>query len=122
MNFYIASRNNINKILHNQKMRFLLLLINLIDVEGFLYVNFVPILVLVFFIVFVIYNYNIYFNFKHACPKCGAVKDISRIRKNKLFKMVGFTDAYRKYLCGKCRYKFYIFNKNIIAKEDTNSI
>ncbi|MFZ4797914.1 MAG: hypothetical protein ACOYMA_10490 [Bacteroidia bacterium] len=100
-------------------MKLLPLIINLIDIEGFLYVNFIPLLLLFSLIVFVIYNYRIYFNYKQACPKCGAVQDISRIKKNKIFKMVGFTDAYRKYSCGKCRYKFYIFNKNIDKTKTT---
>lgn len=93
-------------------MKFQLLIINAIDIEGFLYVNFIPIFLLFILVVLFFYVYNIYFNFNYKCPKCGAVKDISRIKKNKLFKMMGISDTYRKYSCGKCHHKFYIFNKN----------
>ena len=94
-------------------MIFQLLLINAIDIEGFLYVNFLPLFIFFLLSIVVFYNYNTYINFKYKCPKCGAVGDIKRVRKNKFFKRIGFSDSYRKYTCGKCQNKFYIFNKNI---------
>lgn len=97
-------------------MKFSALLINEIDIEGFLYVNFIPVIVVFSLVLFTIFNYKTYFNFKNGCPKCGAQKDLLRIKKNKIFKTVGFTDSYRKYSCGKCHFKFYIFNKNIRHK------
>ena len=94
------------------------LLINAIDIEGFLYVNFIPVLIIFILSTLIILSYSTYINFKYNCPKCGAVNDITRIKKNKLFKKVGFSDAYRKYACGKCHNKFYVYNKNI---ENTKS-
>jgi hypothetical protein len=88
------------------------LLINAIDIEGFLYVNFIPVFILFILTVLFIYSYSIYFNFKYKCPKCGAVNDISRIKKNVIFKLLSIGDTFRKYSCGKCHHKFYIFNKN----------
>lgn len=90
----------------------LLLLLNTNDIEGFLYVNFIPVFVSLVIILLFIFSFSTYFNIKYQCPKCGAVKDISRIRKNKIFKLLRFSDEYRKYSCGKCHKKFYIFNKN----------
>ncbi len=93
-------------------MKFQLLIINTIDIEGFLYVNFISIFYIFILLVLFIYSYKIYFNFKYKCPKCGAINDIKRIKKNKIFKKIGISDSYRKYTCGKCHHKFYIFNKN----------
>jgi DNA-directed RNA polymerase subunit RPC12/RpoP len=90
-----------------------ILLINAIDIEGFLYVNFIPVLIVFILLVLIILGYSTYVNFKYNCPKCGAVNDIKRIKKNIFFKKVGISDAYRKYVCGKCHNKFYIYNKNI---------
>jgi len=98
-----------------------ILLINAIDIEGFLYINFIPVFILFILAVLFIYSYNIYFNFIYKCPKCGAVKDISRIKKNKFFKKLGISDTYRKYACGKCHHKFYIFNKNPDKLDKSNS-
>lgn len=102
----------------NRKMKFEVLVISFVDIEGFLYVNFIPFLIFLSIAIFVVINYRLYFNFKKVCPKCGSSSDISRIKRNPFFKKIGFSEAYKKYTCKKCHYKFYIFNKNIKTKED----
>ncbi len=102
-------------------MKLQLLLINAIDIEGFLYVNFIPVFILSILIGLFIYSYSTYFNFKYKCPKCSAVNDISRIKKNKIFKLLRIGDAYRKYSCGKCHNKFYIYYKNTNKSNKTKT-
>lgn len=106
----------------NKKMYFQLLVISFIDIEGFLYVNFIPFLISLSIVIFLIINYRLYFNFKKSCPKCSSSSDISRIKRNPIFKKIGFSDAYKKYTCKKCHYKFYIYNKNLKTKEEAISI
>ena len=62
------------------------LIINTIDVEGFFISNYKLIFLLVIIIVSVISIYSTYFNTKNICPKCKSVKDLSRIKKNTIFK------------------------------------
>jgi len=93
-------------------MKFQLLLINAIDIEGFLYVNFIPVFLLFIITILFFYNYKTYINFVCECPKCSSVHDISRIKKNKIFKKIGVSDSYRKYSCRKCHNKFYVFTRN----------
>jgi hypothetical protein len=79
--------------------------------EAFVLDNIYLIVAFISITLFGYYSNKYYINLKNICPKCDSV-DISRIKKNKLFKMIGLDDVTMKFNCRKCNNKFYVLGNN----------
>lgn len=79
--------------------------------EVFVLDNIYIILAITSICLFVYYSNKYYINLKNICPKCDSV-DISRVKKNRLFKTIGLDEKTMKFNCRKCNNKFYVLGNN----------
>jgi predicted RNA-binding Zn-ribbon protein involved in translation (DUF1610 family) len=80
-------------------------------IETFILGNLYFIIPLIIVVIFLFFTNKYLLNFSYKCPNCSS-DDISRVKKNKYLKTIGFDNKTMKFNCRKCHYKFYVIGNN----------